>query len=155
PGIPALLQPAAHAIVQAMEEIRKYTSALNDSLIWERPAGVASVGFHLQHITGVLDRLFTYAAGGELSPAQLAYLSNEGRANDSITLASLLEKLEMQVNVSLEKLAATDPARLTETRFVGRKKIPSTMIGLLFHAAEHMQRHTGQILATSAFVRPR
>ena len=36
------------------------------SLLWTRPAGLASVGFHLQHIAGVIDRLFTYARGEAL-----------------------------------------------------------------------------------------
>jgi len=31
---------------------------------------------------------------------------------------------------------------------VGRKRIPSNVIGLLFHTAEHTQRHTGQLLVT-------
>lgn len=153
PDVPALLQPAAHALLQALEEIKKYTSVLNDSLIWERPAGLASVAFHLQHIAGVLDRLFTYAKGEQLSAAQLAYLSKEGQYDNQLTLEQLTSSLEKQINISIDYLRATDPGALTETRYVGRNKIPSTKLGLLFHAAEHTQRHTGQLLATSAFVK--
>jgi len=45
-------------------------------------------------------------------------------------------------------LKETDPATITEARGVGRKQIPSNVIGLLFHAAEHTMRHTGQLLVT-------
>jgi hypothetical protein len=42
----------------------------------------------------------------------------------------------------------TGEATLTATREVGRARLPSTVIGLLFHAAEHTQRHAGQALTT-------
>ena len=35
-----------------------------------------------------------------------------------------------------------------EVREVGRDRIPSTVGGLIFHAAEHTQRHLGQLLVT-------
>ncbi|MET0634599.1 MAG: DinB family protein [Chitinophagaceae bacterium] len=146
PAITPLLQPAAHALLQAMEEIRKYTAPLNDKLIWERPAGLASVAFHLQHLVGVLDRLFTYAEENQLNEEQLAYLKNEGVFKDSITLSALMLALEEKISWSVGKLESFPPAILTDTRYVGRNKIPSTVIGLLFHAAEHTQRHTARSL---------
>ena len=42
---------------------------------------------------------------------------------------------------------------LTDERFVGRKKLSTTVIGLLFHAAEHSQRHVGQLLVTVSAVK--
>jgi hypothetical protein len=42
-----------------------------------------------------------------------------------------------------------DPATLTEPRTVGRKHLPTTLIGLLFHLAEHAQRHTGELIITA------
>ncbi|RYY53366.1 MAG: DinB family protein [Chitinophagaceae bacterium] len=152
PDITPLLQPAAHALLQAMEEIKKYTSGLNDILIWERPADLASIAFHLQHLTGILDRLFTYADGKELSAPQLEYLQQEGVYHESITLGKLMAALEKQVSISIEIMSHTRPESLTETRLVGRRRIPSTTIGLIFHAAEHTQRHTGQLLATARFL---
>src|SRR3982750_1782604 len=122
-GITALLQPAAHALLQAMEEIRKYTDGLNDSLIWEKPAGLASVAFHLQHLAGILDRLFTYAEGRQLSAAQLDYLSKEGVYNEKISLGGLMAGLEQQMEISIGKLSAWKLEELTKPRFVGRKKI--------------------------------
>ena len=61
PGIPALLQPVAHALLQAREEVNALMLGFPADLLWEQPAGLASAGFHLQHLAGVLDRLFTYA----------------------------------------------------------------------------------------------
>ena len=49
---------------------------------------------------------------------------------------------------ALEIFKSTPEAILTEKRFVGRKQLPSSVIGLYFHAAEHSQRHIGQMLVT-------
>jgi hypothetical protein len=62
-NIPSLLQPVAHALLQAREEVSELLENFPNELLWEKPAGVASTGFHLQHLSGVLDRLFTYARG--------------------------------------------------------------------------------------------
>jgi uncharacterized damage-inducible protein DinB len=148
PGVPGLLQPVAHALLQAQEEIQEYTKDFDKSLLWKRPAGLASVGFHLQHIAGVQDRLFSYAKDEMLTGQQLDYLKNEGRENDSITITMLLENLNLQTQKSIQQLQQTDIPLLTEIRSVGRKQIPSTVSGLLFHAAEHTMRHTGQLLVT-------
>ena len=74
-GVPPLLQPVGHALLQAREEVSGIMEGFPEKLLWERPAGAASVGFHLQHLTGVLDRLFTYAKGLPLNPEQLAVTS--------------------------------------------------------------------------------
>jgi uncharacterized damage-inducible protein DinB len=148
PGIPALLQPAAHALLQSKEEVFKYTEAFPEALIWEKPAGRASVGFHLQHITGVLDRMLTYAEGNSLSEEQFAFLHREGEPTEDRKLANLTTDFSKKVDQALEIFKATPEAILTEKRTVGRKKLPSTMLGLYFHAAEHSQRHVGQMLVT-------
>jgi uncharacterized damage-inducible protein DinB len=148
PGIPALVQPIAHALLQAQEEIHALMQDFPDTLLWQQPAGVASPGFHLQHLTGVLDRLFTYAQGLPLSPQQMEYLKAEGKPADAINVASLLDALDKQIEKSLQFLQSLDPATLTDTRTVGRKQLPSTVLGLLFHAAEHTMRHNGQLLVT-------
>jgi len=150
--IPSLLQPVAHAILQARREIEEALAAFPSTALWEQPKGVASVGFHLRHIPGVLDRLFTYARGEQLNEQQLKYLKSEAVNDDSITTQALLKKFSEQVDASLKQLKETDPATITETRGVGRKQIPSNVIGLLFHAAEHTMRHTGQLLVTVKMV---
>lgn len=147
-GIPALLQPVAHALLQAQEEIHDLLLDFPETLLWEQPAGVASPGFHLQHMAGVLDRLFTYAEGQMLSAQQLEYLAKEGKPAHDTSLLSLLTAFDTQLNRSVTQLKAINTDTLTAVRMVGRKQVPSTVLGLLFHAAEHTMRHTGQLLVT-------
>ncbi len=149
PGFPALVQPIAHALLQAKDEIHNKMDNFPDALLWERPAGVASPGFHLKHMVGVLDRLFTYAAGQPLSPTQLDYLKAEEVAGENDTVTFLLVKLDAQITASLDALKDLDETTLTQFRGVGRQHLPSTVLGLLFHAAEHTMRHTGQLLVTA------
>jgi uncharacterized damage-inducible protein DinB len=146
PGIPPLLQPVAHAILQAREEVNVLIDGFPAEKLWERPAGVAAVGFHLQHLTGVMDRLLTYGRGEALARGQLEYLAREGTPGDEVK--ELVERFNQQVDKALAQIAATPEGSLTEVREVGRDKIPSTVGGLLFHAAEHTQRHLGQLLVT-------
>lgn len=148
PNIINLLQPVAHALLQAECEIKDVMHNFPDVLLWQTPAGIASPAFHLQHICGVLDRLFTYAKGNQLSKYQLHYLSKEGKQEDDITIEALLQNVSGQIKKSIEYLQNITSETLTEVRYVGRKKIPSTQLGLLFHAAEHTMRHTGQLLVT-------
>lgn len=151
-GIPALLQPVAHALLQAREEITAAVKDLPATVLWTQPGGLASAAFHLQHLTGVIDRLFTYAQGHELSDEQLQYLAAEGKEDESITIDRLTAQLSKRIDTALEQLATTPASSLTETRGVGRKQVPSTVGGLLFHAAEHTMRHTGQLLVTIRWV---
>lgn len=152
-SVPALLQPVAHALLQVQEEIPRYLMNFPEEKLWDKPAGLASVGFHLQHIRGVIDRLFTYARGEMLNEDQLRYLSQEGIENPDITLESLVSDLKTQIQEAITRLKGTDSARLTEARGIGRKQIPTTLLGLLFHAAEHSQRHTGQLLVTAGMLK--
>ena len=151
--VPALLQPVAHALLQAREEVVASVRGLANEQMWIMPGGMASAGFHLQHLTGVLSRLFTYARGEQLSAEQLVYLSQEGKHPVKIEIPLLLDRFHKQVDECIIQLKNTDPLSLTEERFVGRKKISSTVIGLLFHAAEHTMRHTGQLIVTVTFVK--
>jgi len=151
-GIPALLQPVAHTLLQAREEIEIIMDGFPEELLWKKPAGMASPGFHLQHVTGVLDRLFTYAQGMQLNEQQLTYLSGEGK-NDGQTITELLANFNKQVNVALKQLSETDEKTLTDARGIGRRQIPTTVIGLLFHSAEHTMRHLGQLLVTVSFLK--
>ena len=146
---PALLQPVAHALLQARDEIGDALKDFPDSLLWQKPAGVASVAFHLQHIPGAIDRLFTYATGNTLSEEQLHDLAAEGKEKEEITVNELLNKFNYQIEIALIQLRNTPDIMLLEPRGVGRKQLPSTVLGLLFHAAEHVQRHTGQLLVTA------
>ncbi|MCB2379244.1 DinB family protein [Hymenobacter sp. BT635] len=153
PGVPPLLQPVAHALLQAREEIQAQLADFPAALLWQRPAGVASVGFHLQHLTGVLDRLLTYARAEALTPEQLAALAVEGHSpHPGCTAAELVQAFAAQVERALAQLRHTDEATLREARGVGRAQVPSTVLGLLVHAAEHTMRHLGQLLVTARIV---
>jgi DinB superfamily len=148
-GVHALLQPVAHTLLQAREEVNALMAGFPEVFLWVKPAGMAAPAFHLQHLTGILDRLFTYARGEALSEAQLAYLSAEGRETTQESEAGILiQRFNLQVDKALEQLKNTKEDTLTVMRGVGRAQIPSTVIGLLTHAAEHTMRHTGQLLVT-------
>jgi hypothetical protein len=154
PDIDPLLQPVAHALLQAREEITVYMDGFPPELLWSHLAGLASPGFHLQHLSGVLDRVFTYARGESLSLEQFDQLHEEGNDSEAgYTIAELLDRFSRQVDLALEQLKSTDPATLAEFRGVGRAGLPSTVIGLLVHAAEHTMRHVGQLLVTSAVLK--
>jgi uncharacterized damage-inducible protein DinB len=153
-NIPALLQPAAYALQQTSEEIRKYMEDFPEEKLHDMPFGRASVAFHLKHITGVLDRMMTYSRGENLSDEQFAYLSSEKNA-DNQTIQELINAFDIKIKEALTYFKTIDPEILTEPRAVGRKKLPSTVIGLLFHAAEHSQRHLGQLLVTVSALKNR
>jgi uncharacterized damage-inducible protein DinB len=152
--VPPLLQPVAHALLQAREELNELMTGFPDNLLWEKVAGMASPGFHLQHLTGVLDRLFTYAEGELLSEEQLAYLAAEGKSNDEeIAAASLVDAFNLKIDEVIQLLKATDESTLTNWRGLGRAQLPSTVIGLYTHSAEHTMRHLGQLIVTVKVLR--
>jgi hypothetical protein len=149
PNLITLLQPIAHALLQADEEVELYMKDFPTELLWIRPAGLASPGFHLQHLTGVLDRVFTYAKGEKLSALQFEQLDQEGKDTiEGLTSEALVDKFRRQVGIAIEQLRRTPEAVLTEYRGVGRAGLPSTVIGLFVHGAEHTMRHVGQLMVT-------
>jgi uncharacterized damage-inducible protein DinB len=153
-GVPGTLQPVAHALLQAREEVEAIMQEFPESKLWDRPAGVASVGFHLQHLSGVLSRLFTYARGEALNARQLEALKSEERPRHAnVASTELVEAFRQQVETTLDQLRATPESMLAEARTVGRGKLPSTVLGLMMHAAEHTQRHVGQLLVTARVVK--
>ena len=147
-GMPLLVQPVAHALLQAREEIEVLMDNFKDEDLWLKPAGLASVAFHLQHLRGVPDRLFTYARAQQLNNTQLAELAAEGTIDETLTVQQLIAAFNAQVNNSINELMLVNDAQLLETRGVGRANIPTTMLGLYVHAAEHTMRHLGQLLVT-------
>ena len=148
PNIPDTLQPVAHALLQSERELEKYTVDFPKELLWAKVAGRASVGFHMNHLTGVLDRLMTYAKNESLSEEQFQFLKQEGAFNLETEVEDLREQFSVKVAEVLAYFETIPENSLTEIRTVGRKKLPTTVLGLLFHAAEHSQRHIGQLLVT-------
>jgi uncharacterized damage-inducible protein DinB len=155
PGVPSVLQPVGHALLQAREEVEAMMKDFPEQKLWDRPAGVASVGFHLQHFSGVLSRLFTYARGESLDATQREALAAEQEpSRPNVTVQDLVQAFRREVDRAIEALQAIDERTLTEPRAVGRNKLPSTKLGLIVHAAEHTQRHVGQLLVTVRVQRP-
>ena len=148
-----LLLPAAHALLQTMEDVEAAAADLSVDELWRKAGTAAPVGFHLKHLAGSTDRLLTYARGERLNDAQKAVLADEKSAGTPLAdAATLLATLRTTIDAALEQLRATDPASLTNQVQVGRAAT-STVFGLLFHAAEHSQRHAGQIVTTVKILR--
>jgi uncharacterized damage-inducible protein DinB len=149
-----MLQPAAHAFVMAREDVTTAVAGLSPEALWLEPGGIASVGFHLAHLAGSTDRLLTYARGEALSEAQRDALARERTVTaDRPALDAMLNVWHDAVTAALAQLASTFEHDLLRAREVGRARLPSTLLGLLFHAAEHASRHTGQIVTTAKLVR--
>jgi len=146
-GVDPSLMPAGHAFVQVREDLTRIVSGLSSEELRARPGGAASIAFHVRHIAGATDRLLTYARGEGLSDAQREWLKAEG-SEGAVEAVSLLASAVASLDRAIEQLESTSRERLLDARAVGRASLPSTVLGLLFHAAEHAQRHSGQIATT-------
>lgn len=147
-GYPQIFQPIVHSLLQTQEELHVLMTDFPDRLLWNSLAGMANTAFHLQHMAGVLDRMATYAKAEPLSPEQFEDLRKEGVKNDAITSEQLVHRFDVSLVAFLQQIRDTDPNSFTDYRSVGRADLPSTVGGILFHAAEHAQRHLGQLLTT-------
>lgn len=150
-GVHVLVAPLFYSFQMAREDLAKCTADLTTEQIWATPHGFGSVGFHLRHIAGSTDRLMTYVSGGQLSDAQIAELKTE--KNPGATREVLLAKIDEAFKRAEETARALDPAHLADPRGVGRKQLPTTVIGLLVHIAEHTQRHVGQAISAAKLAR--
>ena len=149
-----LLQPVAHGLLQCRLEVRATVPSLTVAQLWTWPGGAAPAGYHVRHAVGSLDRLLTYARGEQLSRGQLAALREEARSDERDGIQDVLvAEFDAAVEGALLQVRATDPSTLLDAREVGRARLPSTVLGLLFHAAEHTQRHVGQLVTTAKVVK--
>lgn len=154
PGISAMLQPVAFAFVTAQEDVETAVLGLSTNQLWRRIGNAASVGFHLIHLAGSTDRLLTYARAEPLIEVQRAALKREREvAGIGPPIEGLLRDWADVVGAALHQLSTTPNDLLSVPRFVGRARLPSTVLGLLYHAAEHAARHTGQIVTTAKILR--
>ena len=147
PGFDPYVMPVAHALLQVKEDMEALAARLPADHLWARPGGAASIGFHLRHIGGSTNRLLTYARGESLSSEQLAAAKREGE--ETVDLVSLVAGVRAALDAALEQVRATPRDSLLAERKVGRAGLPSTTLGLLFHAAEHATRHMGQAITTA------
>jgi uncharacterized damage-inducible protein DinB len=152
-GIDPALMPAAHALLQTMEDAEAATADLSVDDLWKSPGIAAPIGFHLKHLAGATDRLLTYARGERLTDEQRAALADEKTpGTPPADAATLLTTLQASIDAAIDQLRSTPAATLQDPRAVGRAAA-STVLGLLFHAAEHSQRHAGQIVTTVKILR--
>jgi uncharacterized damage-inducible protein DinB len=152
-GVPTVLQPVAHALLEVRDSVGEMVAGLTEAEWNARPAGVASAAFHVRHMAGVIDRLFTYARGESLSEPQFAALRAEGGPLPAGEVAAVLDALSARVAAAIDELRNIDVATLGDFRAIGRSRLPSTVIGCLAHAAEHAMRHAGQLSVTTRIVR--
>ena len=152
PGAHPFVAPTIAALQQAREDLTHWTEGLTPAQIWASPHGFGSLGFHLRHIAGSTGRLITYLAGGSLDNAQFASLAGEHEPAGA-DRAELLALVEAAFQHAETVLRALDPATFTDTRGVGRRQLPTTVIGLVVHLARHPQRHVGQVIAAAKLAR--
>jgi hypothetical protein len=147
-GIPPLLVPVAQSLLQAREDAARAVSGVHEDVLWTRPAGAASAGFHLFHAAHALDRLMTYARGEFLHDAQHRALILERSGDIGAPADELIELLDLTIDRALLQLRCTPESTLLKCRSVGKACLPSNVLGLLYHAAEHTTRHVGQLITT-------
>jgi uncharacterized damage-inducible protein DinB len=156
-----------YAFRQAREDLAHYTASLSHEQLWATPHGFGSVGFHVRHIAGSTERLMAYVQGKQLTPEQLAALAAEHQAprearhgaqheaqhEKNADRNALLAEIDRVFREAEAVVRQIDPATLAEPREVGRQRLPTTVIGLLTHIAEHTQRHVGQAISAAKWAR--
>jgi len=150
-GVPPHLMPVFHSFQMVREDLARYTDGLTTEDVWRRTGALPPLGFHLRHIAGSVDRLVTYLCGNQLSDAQIATLKQE--AEPGATLAELLSGIDAMLADAERRMQSITPEMLAAPRYIGKKRLPSTVFGLLVHIAEHTQRHLGQAITTAKLAR--
>ncbi len=148
--VPAAGRAVLHALELALDDLTKWTAGLTDAEIHMQPLSLPSIAFLLRHIAGSVDRILTYAEGGQLSEEQMGALKAEqGEEGKRETLAELLAQVEVSFNDAAERIRVLATANLDTPRAVGRKQLPTSIGGALIHVADHTQRHVGQVITTA------
>lgn len=148
--VPAAGRAVLHAIELSLDDLTKWTAGLTDAEVHSAPLGLTPISFHLRHIARSVDRILTYAEGGQLSQEQLAALKAEqDREGKQETLAELLAAVEVAFSDAADRIRVLATADLNTPRFVGRKKLPTSIGGAMIHVADHTLRHTGQVVTTA------
>jgi hypothetical protein len=150
PDVCPLIQPVFFSFIQVREDLARHCAGVTREQVWRRVGGT-SLGFHLKHVAGSVDRLTTYLLGSQLSEEQLRMLSAESQGSE--TADELLGLVDRALTASEKRLRELNPESIYDSRAVGRKRLPTTVIGLLVHLSEHTQRHLGQAITTAQLVR--
>lgn len=150
PGVEPLVMPVFFSFTQVREDLALHTAALAPEDVWRQLGSLPPLGFQLRHLAGSVDRLTTYLMGQSLSPEQLGFLQRE--RTPGAALPELLAGVDAALRHAEERIATIDPVAIHEPRYIGRKRLPTTVLGLLVHIAEHTQRHLGQAITTAKFL---
>jgi len=148
--VPAVQRAVLHALELAKEDLHRWCGSLSDEQVNRAHGKIAPVAFQLRHIAGSIDRLLTYAEGRELSEKQVAYLKSEAAPGASVK--ELLALLDRGLDSAAERVRAFAATEVESARYVGKKRLPTTLGGLLVHVADHTQRHVGQAIVTTKLV---
>jgi DinB superfamily len=135
PGVDPLVAPVLYAFTQAREDLARYTEGMTVERLWN-----SSVGFHIRHISRSTERLIGYLLG-------VAVVLGDGE--EGASREELLAELDLAFARAEAVVRGIDPSTLRDLREVGRKRLPTTVIGLLTHIAEHTQRHVGQAITAA------
>jgi len=149
--LPSVHRAVLHALQLAEEDLQLWCAGLTEAEFNARPAGIASLAFHIRHIARSLDRLLTYAEGRQLNEEQMAALKSE--LAPGAVPAEVFKELGETLEKAASRVRALMGQDLQATRTVGRELLPTTLGGLLVHLAEHAQRHVGQAITTAKVVR--
>ena len=145
--VPATGRAVLHALDLALDDITKWTAGLSDAEAHAEPLGLPALAFHLRHIARSVDRILTYAEGGQLTSEQISLLKSEQSGEES--LAALLGEVEAAFARAAERIRTLASADFNLPRYVGRKALPTSIGGALIHVADHTQRHVGQVVTTA------
>jgi uncharacterized damage-inducible protein DinB len=167
--VPAAGRAVLHALELSLDDLTKWTAGLTDAEVHAQPLGLTSIAFHLRHIARSVDRILTYAEGGQLSAEQLAALNTEkagteqtsaeqdgaeqGAEGKQESLAALLAEVEVSFSDAADRIRVLATADLNTPRFVGRKQLPTSIGGAMIHVADHTLRHTGQVVTTAKVIK--
>jgi len=149
--VPAVGRAVLHAFDLALDDITKWTAGLSDLEVHAQPLGLPALSFHLKHIARSIDRLLTYAEGGQISSEQLTLLKSEQTGSE--TLAQILAEVETALSNAAGRVRVLATADLNTFRAVGRKQLPTSIGGALVHVADHTQRHVGQVVTTAKVIK--
>ncbi len=148
--LPVVQRAVLHSLEMAEEDLTRWCAPLSEQEIHARPFQLPSVAFQLRHIARSLDRFCCYAQGIPLNAEQLAALAAEMEPVGSN--ASIFEEFKASLALTRERLNVIIRQPLETPVAIGRKRLPTTLAGLLVHAAEHTQRHVGQAITTAKVI---
>jgi uncharacterized damage-inducible protein DinB len=145
--VPPLQRVVLHALQLAHEDVQRWCAGLSDAELNARPSGIEPISFHLRHIARSIDRLLTYAEGLELNAGQMEALKSE--LHPGGTKTELFGELATAIERAAGRIRAFRIEQMNEPRAVGRRKLPTTVAGLLIHIADHTHSHAGQVVTTA------